>query len=60
MTRPSQGGTAKGLKVNLYADVKRLQIQAKKFLDTAKYDQCKQLIEKALRLYAHDDPILHF
>ena len=35
-TRPSQGGTAKGLKLNLYADVKRLQIQAKKLLETNK------------------------
>jgi len=40
--------------------VKRLQIQAKKFLDASKFEQAKQLIEKALRQYAHDDAVLHF
>eukprot|EP00353_Schmidingerella_taraikaensis_P001579 CAMPEP_0185599582 /NCGR_PEP_ID=MMETSP0434-20130131/82806_1 /TAXON_ID=626734 ORGANISM="Favella taraikaensis, Strain Fe Narragansett Bay" /NCGR_SAMPLE_ID=MMETSP0434 /ASSEMBLY_ACC=CAM_ASM_000379 /LENGTH=213 /DNA_ID=CAMNT_0028229041 /DNA_START=610 /DNA_END=1253 /DNA_ORIENTATION=- len=57
----TQGGPlGGGKKTSIYADVKRLQIQAKKFLDASKFEQAKQLIEKALRQYAHDDAVLHF
>ena len=58
MTKLSQQpGKKKG---SIYADVQRLQVQAKKFLDTNKFEQAKQLIERALREYEHDDAVLHF
>ena len=53
-------GVKPGLKGSLYADVKRLQLQAKKFIDGGKYQQVKQMIEKALRDHGHTDAILHF
>jgi len=44
----------------LFADVQRLQVQAKKFIDANKFEQAKTLLEKALRLHGHDDPVIHF
>lgn len=48
------------IKGSIYMDVVRLQIQAKKFIDGGKYGHAKQMIEKALKQYGHDDSVLHF
>jgi hypothetical protein len=40
-----------GLKGSLYADVKRLQVTANKFIEQKKFEQAKTMLEKALRLY---------
>ena len=35
-------------------------MQAKKFLDASKFEQCRVMIEKALREHDHQDGIIHF
>lgn len=61
MAQASMKNTAgKKPKGSLYADVPRLQVQAKKFLDTSKFEQCRVMIEKALREHDHQDAIIHF
>ena len=53
-------GAKPGMKGGVYNDVKKLQLLAKKAIDGNKSQQAKNMIEKALKQYGHQDAILHF